>query len=457
MEGLVARIEAEDEVGEARDRGPSSLHLRSGTTSVGHRVRAGDFSEESRGADRGVVLVVPLVPAPGGNGLAMRAGMLLEALAGRCDVDLVIVPVSGAVDDMAWAARLARSVTVLSPVGGAQARVHVTAQLADPVLRDLLARSAPLPARAMAAPPTLAGDALRRMRASARPPRAVVVLRGYLAPFGCTLSRLLDAGRTVIDLDDDDETLARSYGDGAEADAVGRLARVWLPGADVVCAASPQEAAAMATRYELSCVHTLPNAVHVPAPVAVAPGDHRLLFVGNLTYAPNVEAARVLAAEILPRVQAQHPDVTLDLVGPHAGALAQAPGVRVAGHVDDLRPWYSGADVVVVPLWHGGGTRIKVLEAFAYRRPVVATPLAVGGIDVRDRREVLLADSSPALAQAVTTLLDDPPLGVRLAESAARMLEARYALSAVAPLVWDLVAGEGAQQSSRPLERSRYE
>ena len=72
-----------------------------------------------------------------------------------------------------------------------------------------------------------------------------------------------------------------------------------------------------------------------------------------------------------------------------------APGVRVAGYVEDLRPWYRGADVVVVPLRHGGGTRIKVLEAFAYRRPVVATPLAVAGLDVRDRREALLADSSP--------------------------------------------------------------
>jgi len=419
-------------------------------------VRAGDSSEQSRGSDRGVVLVVPLVPAPDGNGLAMRAGMLLEALAGRCGVDLVIVPVSGVVDDTAWAARLARSVTVLAPVGGAQARVHVTTQLADPDLRERLARGAPLPARAMAAPPTLAAEALRSMSVRAHPPRAVVVLRVYLAPVGCTLSRLLNADRTVIDLDDDDEMLARSYGADAEADAVARLAAVWLPDADVVCAASPQEAAAMAARYELSGVQTLPNAVHLPEPLAGAPGDHRLLFVGNLTYAPNIEAARELIGEILPRVRSTHPDATLDLVGPHAGALAPAPGVRVAGRVNDLRPWYSGADVVVTPLRHGGGTRIKVLEAFAHRRPVVATPLAVGGIDVRNGREVLLAGSSPELAHAVTTLFDDPALAARLAQAAARTLEARYARSAVAPLVWDLVTGKEARHNGRRLESSRH-
>ena len=126
MERLVARIEAKDEVCEARDRGPFSLHLCSGTTSVGHRVRAGDFSQESREADRGVVLVVPVVPAPGGNGLAMRAGMLLEAVAARCGVDLVIVPVSGPAEDIAWAAGLARSVTVLAPARRRAARAALT-------------------------------------------------------------------------------------------------------------------------------------------------------------------------------------------------------------------------------------------------------------------------------------------------------------------------------------------
>jgi glycosyltransferase involved in cell wall biosynthesis len=413
-------------------------------------VRAGDFSQESRGQDPGVVLVVPVVPAAGGNGLAMRAGMLLEGLASHCGVDLVIVPVSGAAESTAWARDLARSLTLLEPVRGAAARSHLTRQLADPALRDRLARAAPLPERAMAAPPTLARDALIQLGAHAPRPLAVVSMRGYLAPLGITLGGLLEAGRTVVDLDDDDEMLARSYGETAEADAAARLARAWLADADVVCAASPQEAAAMASRYELSRVRTLPNGVRLPSPVARPPGEHRLLFVGNLTYAPNLEAARVLVSEVLPRVRAKHPDATLDLVGPHGGALAGAPAaVRVAGRVAELRPWYEGADVVVAPLWHGGGTRIKVLEALAYGRPVVATPLAVSGIDVRAGRDVLLADSPPALADAVSTLLDDPEHGARLCEHAGQVVRERYSQTVVAPLVWDLVAGEEAEQVSR--------
>ncbi len=407
-------------------------------------------SQESRGQDPGVVLVVPLVPAAGDNGLAMRAGMLLEALASRWRVDLVIVPVSGPVEDTTWARGLARSLTLLAPVSGATARSHLTRQLADPLLRDRLARAAPLPSRAMAAPPTLADDALAELSAGARRPLAVVAMRGYLAPLGITLARVLEAGRVVVDLDDDDEMLARSYAETAEADASARLARAWLSDADVVCAASPREAAAMASRYGLRNVRTVPNGVRLPSPVAPPPGEHRLLFVGNLTYAPNLEAAKALVSEILPRVRVKHPQATLDLVGPHAGALGDAPAaVRIAGRVADLRSWYEGADVVLAPLWHGGGTRIKVLEALAYGRPVVATPLAVSGIDVRAGREVLLADSPPSLADAVSTLLDDPELGARLCEHAGQMVRERYSQSVIAPLVWDLVAGDPAERERR--------
>jgi glycosyltransferase involved in cell wall biosynthesis len=390
-----------------------------------------------------VVLVAPIVPAKGGNGLAMRAGMVLEALADRCEVDLVVVAVSGAVAETDWAAGLARSLTLLSPVGGAAARPYLTRQLADPLLRERLAATAPLPARAAAVPPTLAADAIARMPAAARGARAVFVLRGYLAPFGCMLARALAAARIVIDLDDDDEAFARSSGLSDEADAIGRLGRAWLPEADVVCTAAQAEAAAVAERYGLRSVRALPNAVRLPARVAPPPpGAGRLLFVGNLTYAPNLEAAVVLAREILPVVRENHPHATVDLVGAHAGlgGEASAEHVRVAGAVAELEPWYEGADVVVAPLLRGGGTRIKVLEAFANRRAVVATPAAVAGLEVRDGREVLLGDSPRELARHVTALLDDPRRGAVLVVAAARTLAARYTQEVVAPAVWELVA-----------------
>jgi glycosyltransferase involved in cell wall biosynthesis len=373
----------------------------------------------------------------------MRAGMLLEALAGRFAVDVVIVPVSGGAVDDGWAAALARSITVVEPVDASSARRHTILQLADAALRERLAAAAPLSARVRLAPPTLANDAAGLLEPQACGALAVFVLRGYLAPFGCTLAGRLHARRIIVDLDDDDEALARSAGAHDEADAAARLARAWLGDADVVCAAAATEAREIAARYGLANVATLPNAVRQPpSRPPPPPGRAGLLFVGNLTYGPNLDAARLLADEILPIVLETHADATVELVGPHAGDLVGGPRVRVRGMVADLAPLYGAADVVVVPLRHGGGTRIKVLEAFAHQRPVVATPVAVAGLDVRDGHDVVLADSPHALAAAITALFDDPPRARKITARAVATLQRRYVQNVVAPLICDLVDGE---------------
>jgi len=110
--------------------------------------------------------------------------------------------------------------------------------------------------------------------------------------------------------------------------------------------------------------------------------------------------------------------------------------------VEDLDPFYDRADIVVAPLIHGGGTRIKVLEAFAHRRPLVATRLAVAGLAVRDGHDVLLGDSPPELALALTSLLDNPSLGGRIADNAARTVATHYVQNVVAPLICELVSGQ---------------
>ncbi len=148
-------------------------------------------------SDRSAVLVVPLAPAPDGNGLAMRAGLLLDAMAAAGPVDLVIAPVSGAAAPLEWAATRSRRVAVIEPDSDA-----VVAQLGDPQLRELLARTAPLPARARAAPPTLAAS----VEVDGRP-EVVVTMRSYLGPLGVTLARRTGARRVVVDVDDDDERL----------------------------------------------------------------------------------------------------------------------------------------------------------------------------------------------------------------------------------------------------------
>jgi glycosyltransferase involved in cell wall biosynthesis len=388
------------------------------------------------------VLVVPLAPAPTGNGLAMRAGLLLEALAGAGPVDVVVVPVSGSATAGEWLSARARQVLVAEP-DPPRARADVVAQLADPVGRAELAALEERPPRARLATPASARATVGRLRDGAA---TVVVLRSYLAPFGVTLARELGA-RIVIDADDDDERVLRAHGDAASADGYASLALTWLTVADRVLAASPVDALAMSSRYGFA-VDTLPNAVDRPATVTDPPGRDRLLYVGNLTYGPNVDAVRDLVAGVLPAVRTEVPDATVDIVGAYDDRLADLAvddGVHLAGAVADLTPWYAGADVVVVPLREGAGTRIKVLEAFAHRRPVVATPAAVAGLDVIDGRSVHLGASPEELAAHAVRLLRHPDDARRTVDEAEAVLAEHYLLDVVVPRARRLLLG-------RPLE-----
>ena len=390
------------------------------------------------------VLVVPLAPAPDGNGLAMRSGMWLDALSSHAPVHVVVVPVSGPAAPLEWAAARAASIAVVQPEWELSADT-VVAQLADPVVRERLTRTTPLPELARPVPATLAAAAEAALSLEGAGPAAVVTLRSYLAPVGITLARRLHAANVVVDLDDDDEQLLRDRGDAAEADAYGRLARVWLPDADVVVAASPVEAAALAARYGLAAIETVPNAIRLPGAVTAAPGRARVLFVGNLTYAPNVDAARLLADEVLPALRERVPDATLDVVGGHDERLADLSGragVRLTGHVPDLAPYYAGADVVVAPLREGAGTRIKLLEAFAYERPVVATPAAVAGLAVRDGVSVLLGHDAAELAQRAASVLIEPALARSVVTEASRIVREHYVLEVVAPVARRAVFGQ---------------
>lgn len=160
-----------------------------------------------------------------------------------------------------------------------------------------------------------------------------------------------------------------------------------------------------------------------------APSEPVVLFVGQLTYAPNERAAHRLAVRLLPLIQRERPDVRLRLVGAHKpplGALADLPGVEVAGFVDDLATEWRRASVLVVPLVSGGGTRLKILESFARGIPVVSTAVGAEGLDVVDGTHLLIADSDEELASAILQVLSDPEAAYRRAVNARELVSDRY-------------------------------
>jgi glycosyltransferase involved in cell wall biosynthesis len=148
--------------------------------------------------------------------------------------------------------------------------------------------------------------------------------------------------------------------------------------------------------------------------------------------------------EVLPTVRERVPGAAVDVAGSFDHRLADLTdheGVVLAGAVPDLTPWYAGADVVVVPLPEGAGTRIKVLEAFAHRRPVVATPAAVAGLDVVDGRSVHLGTTAAELAAHTVRLLTDPEVARRTVDEAEAVLTEHYLLDVVGPRARRLLTG----------------
>src|SRR4051812_41704682 len=107
-----------------------------------------------------------------------------------------------------------------------------------------------------------------------------------------------------------------------------------------------------------------------------------------MSWGPNGNAASFLIREVLPRVRQVRPDARLLIVGrnPPADVAAyhERAGVVVTGGVPDVVPYFRDARCLVVPLESGGGTRLKILEAFAAGLPVVSTPVGVEGIDAQN-------------------------------------------------------------------------
>jgi glycosyltransferase involved in cell wall biosynthesis len=155
-----------------------------------------------------------------------------------------------------------------------------------------------------------------------------------------------------------------------------------------------------------------------------------VLFVGNFKWLPNSDAAIYLVEKIWPKIKQEFQSVRLWIVGKNPTkqilSLQKNSGVEVKGDVADIRQIFSQADVMLAPIRNGRGTKYKVLEAIASMTPVVATPLGVEGLELRNGQEVLIGNTSDELASKTIQLLTNPQLGQQLARKAYQILKDRY-------------------------------
>jgi polysaccharide biosynthesis protein PslH len=152
-----------------------------------------------------------------------------------------------------------------------------------------------------------------------------------------------------------------------------------------------------------------------------------LIFSGSLRYGPNREAMQWFLGEIYPMIREQSPEVQLTITGdPGLQSSLPASNAVLTGHVQDMRPLLASSSVCVAPIRTGGGTRLKIIEAFAAGVPVVSTKKAAEGLDVRGGEHLLIADDPYEFAWSVLHLLARPERARQISQNALALVQAKY-------------------------------
>jgi len=374
------------------------------------------------------LLLAPEAPYPLAGGGALRTASVLEYLGRHYALDLIVFRQPGAPDPaLLLPAGLVRGVTVIDlPTTG----------------RGTAARAVRNALRLVRGVPPLvdrfAGFGRQMERAVAgRSYEIGVIEHSWCAPY---LESIAGAcRRTVLDLHNVESVLHARCAE-AEGGATGFAHRVfgaasarfeseWLPRFGDVLAPSGEDVRAVALVAPGARVRVYPNAIPwVPVPPKTE--EQVIVFSGNLEYHPNLSAVRFFAREVWPRLRDRWPLLVWRLVGKAPGAVAKLVAgdtrIQLSGPVEDAVAELARAQVAVVPLLAGSGTRFKIIEAWAAALPVVSTSIGAEGLPVRDGEQLLLADTAATFADAVSRLLTCKDLRVYVGNSGRLLLETEF-------------------------------
>ena len=211
-----------------------------------------------------------------------------------------------------------------------------------------------------------------------------------------------------------------------------------------VIAVSPVDRTTMRDLFGLERIRDIATGVDIEFfhPPEQAPRVADLVFVGSMDWMPNIHAMREFVSQILPLIRRRRPDCSVVIVGrdptPEILALAAADSkLRVTGTVPDVRPYLWGSTVSIVPIYIGGGTRLKIYESMAAKTPVVSTAVGAEGLSIDAPRNIRIADEPRAFADACLELLENQAERDRLRAEAWQMVASRFS--------WETIASEFAE------------
>jgi len=295
--------------------------------------------------------------------------------------------------------------------------------------------------------------------------KAVYAFRQVVAPLAinCFNAAGSQPRVTILDLDDDEcarnEQFAPLHEAAGEAAVAAKIRSeipkmnlfrtMLMPRFNHLLLASADDCRALRLRHPGHSFVHVPNAVRTPeSPAAGVNRDPRsILFVGSLDYLPNEDAVAFFARSILPLIREQDDRMTFRIVGvgqsESIAAVRSLPGVQLIGAVANLAPEYAAAGMLVVPLRAGSGTRIKILEAFQHRTPVVSTTKGAEGLAVTNGEHLLIADTPEEFAAACVRLSTDAGLCRRLTEKAHSWVVQHHSIDTVRRILGECLGVTG--------------
>lgn len=269
---------------------------------------------------------------------------------------------------------------------------------------------------------------------------AVLIFRLYLFPVLMQLKNDIKVStRIAIDMDDAETD---TYDQVIHSEWKKRLYKKWLVSSmgryymhwyeqhipqsvNIMYYSNPLDVEKYKSRYSEQEILHFPN--KVPSiewkESNLARMEDTILFVGSLNYHPNEDAIYFLIKEIWPRILYKKKNAKLIIAGSKPGKdikdlIHHTGSVSLVENPEVIKEVFDKASLLIVPLRLAGGTRIKVLQAFAYGVPVVSTSIGVAGLDVRHNETGMIGDDAAVLADYCIHLLNDPPGMRTLAKNA---------------------------------------
>lgn len=392
--------------------------------------------------DRPTLLFIsPVIPASSGNGLAMRAYNNLQYFAENHNVILVVVP---------WYKQTSKQIESLSNI--VAEKIILPLSIWDRCktfaagFYSKFNNNTPAPLRVLK---TSQNKKLEEILETEK----VDIIHIFRLYTTAKVFNAIDFSRYNIQLDLDDldadynfqlrdyyKELKNCRAAKAAANAAEKyllVEKTILPKCKKVFTASASDKAILQERHSQVPIKILPNVIDLPKKQESEESKQppsaklRMLFLGSINYLPNYDALVYFCNEILPLILDNVPEAELLVCGSGVTPqklrrISSELPLNILGEVKDINTVYEQADLMIVPLQLGSGTRIKIIEAFSRNCPVVSTPIGAHGLEVVDKKHLLLAETPANFAEACCKLYRDKSLSGNLSANAYQLVKEQY-------------------------------